>query len=105
MQQTLPCVRRILVLEGPLTIYTASERQNLLLELFPLAEEVEMDLGSVDELDTAGLQLLVLAKQESIRQGRTLILSNHSNAVLQALDLSGLHHYFDESGAVHAPRG
>ncbi|MGA8134594.1 MAG: STAS domain-containing protein [Pseudomonas gingeri] len=105
MPHTVPCLRRILVLEGPLTIYTATERRDLLLELFPLAEEVEMDLGSVDELDTAGLQLLVLAKQESIRQGRTLLLSNHSAAVLQAFDLSGLHRYFDEAGATAAQRG
>ena len=105
MPHTMPCLRRILVLEGPLTIYTASERRDLLLELFPLAQEVEMDLGGVDELDTAGLQLLVLAKQESIRQGRALILSNHSAAVLQALDLSGLHHYFAEPISAPVHRG
>ncbi|MDP9528849.1 STAS domain-containing protein [Pseudomonas protegens] len=99
MHHTTPSLRRILVLEGPLTIYTAAERKDLLMELFPLAREVEMDLASVDELDTAGLQLLVQAKQESLRQGCTLILSNHSNAVIQALDLSGLHGYFE------APQG
>ena len=48
MSNTMPCLRRILVLEGPLTIYTAAERKDLLLELFPLAQEVEMDLGGVD---------------------------------------------------------
>lgn len=104
MHHTTPSLRRILVLEGPLTIYTAAERKDLLLELFPLAREVEMDLASVDELDTAGLQLLVLAKQESLRQGCSLILSNHSSAVIQALDLSGLHAYFEAPQGTPAER-
>lgn len=105
MTNTTACLRRILVLEGPLTIYTAAERKDLLLELFPLAQEVEMDLGGVDEMDTAGLQLLVLIKQESLRHGSSLLLSNPSAAVLDALDMSGLQHFFDESAPTHQQRG
>ncbi|SCW32392.1 MULTISPECIES: lipid asymmetry maintenance protein MlaB [unclassified Pseudomonas] len=105
MTNTTACLRRILVLEGPLTIYTAAERKDLLLELFPLAQEVEMDLGGVDEMDTAGLQLLVLIKQESLRQGSNLLLSNHSTAVLDALDMSGLHSFFDQSAPALQQRG
>lgn len=105
MSNIMPCLRRILVLEGPLTIYTAAERKELLLELLPLAQEVEMDLGGVDELDTAGLQLLVMIKQESVRQGSSLILSNPSAAVINALDLSGLYSLFDESAPARHHRG
>ncbi|ALI10854.1 MULTISPECIES: lipid asymmetry maintenance protein MlaB [Pseudomonas] len=105
MTNTTACLRRILVLEGPLTIYTAAERKDLLLELFPLAQEVEMDLGGVDEMDTAGLQLLVLIKQESLRHGSSLLLSNPSTAVLDALDMSGLHNFFDESATPRQQRG
>ncbi|MCI0994661.1 STAS domain-containing protein [Pseudomonas corrugata] len=105
MTNTTASLRRILVLEGPLTIYTATERKDLLLELFPLAQEVEMDLGGVDEMDTAGLQLLVLIKQESLRHGSSLLLSNPSTAVLDALDMSGLHSFFDESAPTRQQRG
>ncbi|WP_413795331.1 MULTISPECIES: STAS domain-containing protein [unclassified Pseudomonas] len=105
MTNTTDCLRRILVLEGPLTIYTAVERKDLLLELFPLAQEVELDLGGVDEMDTAGLQLLVLIKQESRRQGSRLLLSNPSTAVLDALAMSGLHGFFDESATPRQQRG
>lgn len=105
MTNTTASLRRILVLEGPLTIYTAAERKDLLLELFPLAQEVEMDLGGVDEMDTAGLQLLVLIKQESQRHGSSLLLSNPSPAVLDALDMSGLHSFFDESAPTRQQRG
>lgn len=105
MTNTTASLRRILVLEGPLTIYTAAERKDLLLELFPLAQEVEMDLGGVDEMDTAGLQLLVLIKQESQRHGASLLLSNPSAAVLDALDMSGLHSFFDASAPPRQQRG
>lgn len=105
MSNPMPCLRRTLVLEGPLTIYTAAERKELLLTLLPLAQEVEMDLGGVDEMDTAGLQLLVSIKQESVRHGSSLLLSNPSAAVLDALDLSGLRSFFDESHTAHQPRG
>ncbi len=97
--------RRTLVLEGPLTIYTAAERKDLLLELLPLAEEVEMDLGGVDEIDTAGLQLLVLIKQASLRHGSSLLLSNPSTAVLDALAMSGLQCFFDASVTTRPHRG
>jgi len=105
MTNTTACLRRILVLEGPLTIYTAAERKDLLLELFPLAQEVELDLGGVDEIDTAGLQLLVVIKQASLRHGSSLLLSNPSTAVLDALDMSGLYRLFDESATPRHQRG
>jgi len=41
MKSTVPMLRRIPVMEGPLTIYTATEQKDLLLSLFPLAPEVE----------------------------------------------------------------
>ena len=94
MKSTVPMLRRIQVMEGPLTIYTASEQKDVLLSLFPLAHEVELDLSSVDELDSAGLQLLILVKRESLMTGTQLLLSNPSPTVSEALRLSGLDDYF-----------
>ncbi|KRP77171.1 sulfate transporter [Pseudomonas veronii] len=87
-------LRRIQVMEGPLTIYTATEQKDLLLSLFPLAHEVELDLSNVDELDSAGLQLLILIKRESLKDGTQLLLSNPSATVIEAIRLSGLDDYF-----------
>ncbi|TKK30441.1 sulfate transporter [Pseudomonas sp. CFBP13528] len=94
MKSSVPMLRRIQVMEGPLTIYTASEQKDVLLSLFPLAHEVELDLSNVDELDSAGLQLLILIKRESFKDGSQLVLSNPSAAVIEALRLSGLDDYF-----------
>jgi anti-sigma B factor antagonist len=94
MKSTVPMLRRIQVMEGPLTIYTATEQKDLLLSLFPLAHEVELDLSNVDELDSAGLQLLILIKRESLKGSTQLLLSNPSVAVTEAIRLSGLDDYF-----------
>ena len=94
MKSTVPMLRRIQVMEGPLTIYTATEQKDLLLSLFPLAHEVELDLSNVDELDSAGLQLLILIKRESLKDGTQLLLSNPSATVIEAIRLSGLDDYF-----------
>ncbi len=94
MQSSVSMLRRIQVMEGPLTIYTATEQKDVLLSLFPLAHEVELDLSNVDELDCAGLQLLILIKRESLKGGTQLLLSNPSPIVIEALRLSGLDDYF-----------
>ena len=94
MKSTVPMLRRIQVMEGPLTIYTATEQKDLLLSLFLLAHEVELDLSNVDELDSAGLQLLILIKRESLMEGTQLLLSNPSPTVIEAIRLSGLDDYF-----------
>jgi anti-sigma B factor antagonist len=94
MKSSVPMLRRIQVMEGPLTIYTAAEQKDVLLSLFPLAHEVELDLSNVDELDSAGLQLLILIKRESLKEGTQLLLSNPSSTVSEAFRLSGLDDYF-----------
>lgn len=94
MKSTVPMLRRIQVMEGPLTIYTAAEQKDVLASLFPLAHELELDLANVDELDSAGLQLLILIKRESLKNGAQLLLSNPSPAVSEVLRLSGLGDYF-----------
>ncbi|MBU1329622.1 MAG: STAS domain-containing protein [Gammaproteobacteria bacterium] len=87
---------RILPLEGSLSIYSATEHMGLLLQVLAPDAEVELDLSAIDELDCAGLQLLVLAKQEAGRIGCDLRLSNHSPAVIEAFELSGLGTFFGD---------
>ena len=80
---------RFLPLEGGLTIYSATEHMQLLPQALACDVEVELDLGAVDELDCAGLQLLILAKQEAARMNCDLRLTNHRPAVIEALEPSG----------------
>ncbi|VXC96614.1 Sulfate transporter/antisigma-factor antagonist STAS [Pseudomonas sp. 8Z] len=87
---------RILPLEGGLTIYSVSENMSLLMRALAPSAEVELDLSALDEIDCAGLQLLVLTKQEAERQGCQLRLSHHSPAVIDAFELSGLASFFGD---------
>ncbi|AFL75934.1 STAS domain-containing protein [Thiocystis violascens] len=77
-------------LEGEVTIYNAIEIKLRLLETLARAANPEVDLSAVTELDTAGLQLLLLGKQEAARLGKTLRYLNHSPAVVEILDFCNL---------------
>lgn len=56
-------------------------------------DQAEIDLGGVAEIDSAGLQLLLLAKREAEARGAELRLVNHSLAVADLLDLCELGTY------------
>ena len=77
-------------LEGEMTIYNALEIKLRLMEAVGRGANPEIDLSAITEVDTAGLQLLILAKDEAARQGKTLRYLNHSAAVVEALDFCNL---------------
>ncbi len=83
-------------LDGELTIYRAAEVKQLLLDSLHGAAAQEIDLSGVTELDTAGVQLLMLAKRSAEAEGRTLHLANHSPAVLDVFQLLDLAGYFGD---------
>lgn len=84
-------------ISGELTIYTAAlEKQRLLELLNAQAGELELNLADVSEIDTAGLQVLIVLKQEAKRQNKKLHYVMHSKAVLDVLELSNLSAYFGD---------
>ncbi len=82
--------------EGELTIYTALEQKKSLMQVIEKQAVIEVDLSRVTEIDTAGLQLLVLAKQESLRRNLPLKMSGHSRSVLDVIDLCNLSAFFGD---------
>jgi anti-sigma B factor antagonist len=82
--------------EGELTIYTAEVQKSLLLEAMHGQAAIVMDLSKVSELDSAGLQLLILAKLESERRQIPFEISGHSPAVLSVMDLCNLSRFFGD---------
>lgn len=91
-----------LTVEGDMTIYTALELKGELLAPLAQGDTVEMNLGGVGEIDSAGLQLLVLLKTEALALGKTLSITSHSPAVLDILDLCDLEGFFGDTVLVHA---
>jgi anti-anti-sigma regulatory factor len=55
-----------------------------------------MDLSQVTEMDSAGLQILLSAKLESLLRNTTFKLTSHSAAVSELLTLSELVGFFGD---------
>lgn len=79
-----------------LTIHHAAEAKGSLLELLDGMDEIDIDLAAVAEIDTAGLQLLAMARRFADANGKPFALSNHSQAVVEAMDLLNLAGYFGD---------
>lgn len=83
-----------LAIDGEATIYSVAELKAGFAALAPSCTKVEIDLAGVTEIDTAGLQLMLMAKRI---EGRNVHFVNHSDVVLQLLEISNL------AGAVGDP--
>jgi len=83
-------------LSGELTIYQASDMKPQLLDAISRCTEIELHLADVSEIDTAGLQLLVLIEQEALRTSKHLRLTEHSPAVVDIIQLFDLNGYFGD---------
>ncbi len=86
-----------IAVEGEMTIYTALELKEKLLPPLAQCQALEIHLAGVGDIDSAGLQLLILVKNEAQLQGKALSLTGHSPAVLDLLDLCDLEGYFGDS--------
>jgi anti-sigma B factor antagonist len=91
-----------LAIDGEMTIYRAAELKPLVLGALEAAPALELSLAGVTELDTAGLQLLILAKEAALAGGRSLRLVDHSPAVLEVFELLGMSAYFGDAVLVAA---
>jgi anti-anti-sigma factor len=91
-----------LALHEDMTIYQAAEQKNRLLAALAEARHLALDLSGVAEIDTAGLQLLMLVKREAGRQGKTLEICGHSPAVQQTLDFCNLVGVFGDPMVISA---
>jgi anti-anti-sigma regulatory factor len=80
-------------IEGELTIFRAMELKPVMLAT-PLLTDI--DLSGVTELDTAGVQLLMLAKKTALAETRALRLVGHSAAVMEVFELLNIAAYFGD---------
>lgn len=86
---------------GEMTIYNAMELKDKLLSSLAQCETVEMNLVGVSEIDSAGLQLLLMLKTEAAVHNKTLSITSHSPAVLDILDLCELEGFFGDNVLVY----
>ena len=81
---------RTLCLAKDMTIYNALDQKQELLDALSISDDVELDLSQVGEIDTAGLQLLILLKKEAQRIGKRVIIVAHSQPVRSLIDFCNL---------------
>ena len=86
-ETTMPA---LLSLTEDLTIYHALEQKRLLLDALAAADDLELDLAQVSEIDSAGLQLLILLKNEALRAGKRVSIVAHSQSIRSVIDFCNL---------------
>lgn len=84
------------VIDGTLTIYDAAAGKQALLAALDAVTELEIDLSAVTEMDTAGVQLLVMLKRAAAGANKQVKLVAHSPASLEVLDCYNLAGYFGD---------
>lgn len=84
---------------GELTIFSVQDIHRQLLDALKTLDELLVDLSGVTEVDTAGLQLMLLAKR---KPGKTVRFSHHSDAVLRHIDLANLGQPLGDPLILHA---
>ncbi len=92
-------------IQGGLTVYEAPALYQELLDSVRRCSRVEVDLSAVDDLDTAGLQVLMICKRESRRLSHELQMLAHSNAVVQAFEFLNLAAFFGDPLVLPATGG
>ena len=85
-----------MAIDGDLIIYHADEIKRRLIEGIRGNEVFELDLSRVGEMDSAGFQLLALAKQESHQAGHTLRIVSHSPAVREIIEFFNMVAFFGD---------
>ena len=79
-----------LAVSGDLRIETANEVRKALKVYLEGRAEMVLDLGQVDECDTAGLQLLLAARKSAAALGKPFRLTAVSAAVRETSEALGL---------------
>lgn len=83
-------------MNGKMTINSAAQIKENLFSAIASGNEIELNLNQVSEIDTAGLQLLALAKREAANMNKPLHIVAHSKEVLAILDLCNLSGLFGD---------
>jgi len=77
-------------LAGDLDIYGVADLRRQLLSVLDDGQAIELDLGAVTTLDSAGVQQLLALQRECIVLGRPLRVSALSEPVREVIELFGL---------------
>jgi anti-sigma B factor antagonist len=92
-----------LYLAGDLTVYRAAEVHAQLRGQLEKDPTLALDLDAVTEVDTAGIQVLLVADREARSRGGQLRLLRPSQAVLEVMEILNLRQLFGHMMAAAFP--
>jgi anti-sigma B factor antagonist len=92
-------------IEGEMTIYRAAELKQTLLDALDSSAALEVDLSAVTDLDTAGVQLLMMTRKYARAAERELRLVAPSPVVTEVIELLNLGTYFSDPLTARAGAG
>ncbi len=92
-------------IEGEMTIYNAAVLKEKLMPVLEDSRDLEINLAEVTEIDSAGVQLLMLAKKERAARSYVLNLTDHSSAVVDVFELMDLVSYFNDPIVLSGKKG
>lgn len=92
-------------IDGEMTIYNAALIREKLFPVLQDSRDLVIHLANVTEIDSAGVQLLMLAKKDRATNDLTLCLTDHSDAVLDVFELMGLVSYFNDPVVLSGEKG
>lgn len=90
-----PKIHRV-SLEGEFVISNAAVVREQLLNALNQHTTVEVSLANVTEFDSAGLQIMVAAKKYATSKNSQLTFIDHSENVVELLDLSQMTAFFGD---------
>lgn len=85
-----------LAFDRDMTIYHAEALKSELMDTLEHHQVIELDLSRIAEIDTCGIQLLMLAKRESLKRQKELRIVAHSPAVSELMDFYNIAAYFGD---------
>jgi anti-anti-sigma factor len=74
-------------IEGEMTIYRAAELKPAIFNALGATQQLDIRLAEVSEMDTSGVQLLILAQREAEAAGKRVRLLAPSEAVREVFEL------------------
>jgi len=83
-----------IVISGELTIYCAMDTYQQYIQNITLKDLVTIKLSGVNEIDTAGMQLLILLIKEINQRKASYKIASSSNSIDEYATLFNLQHYF-----------
>ena len=96
-----------ITISGELTIYEARAFYEQHIKSITSQQQMNINLVKLTEIDTAGIQVLIMLMKFATEQGAQIQMIHLSSAIKQYSKMFNLHHYFpsNDDGALNADGG